>query len=196
MPISFTNKLGLMLRKTPVKLMQEALNLSEANALNLTLAQLEAHFFSGGNVLDIVNGLIFAKKNNISADYMILAALDLSEKNITEVLEQCIHLNTFQFSTYSNESTKKIMGHCQDSTKATASCIVEYKNPPNFVLVDYLPKIQELLSSKIANEINESESFRKLRYNQDVFENQLKDLAIKSMNTIKRIKLEYTEQSR
>ena len=77
----------MRLRKVPPQLIVNSLIESNKADLNIKRAELEALFLSGGNVENVIHGLIMAKKNNISLTFEEACKVDMKGFNLIEVLE-------------------------------------------------------------------------------------------------------------
>ena len=58
MSFSFTEKFGMWLRKTPVKVIKKAKTKSDNAGFDISRTQLEAHFMAGGNITKVILSLI------------------------------------------------------------------------------------------------------------------------------------------
>lgn len=87
-------KLFLMrLRKAPVTEIVNGLILSAKAGVVLDRDQLEAHAKAGGNILNVVMGMITAKKAGINLPFEKAAALDFKGIKISEVIMNESKLN-------------------------------------------------------------------------------------------------------
>lgn len=58
------------------------------NKLDMDIIKLGYHQIAGGNLENVLDGLLYAKDNYISISYSEICALDLAKKNIVETLKK------------------------------------------------------------------------------------------------------------
>lgn len=58
----------------------------EQNDFQVTIVQLVAHVFAGGSIENCLQGMLYAKKQNIELSYIMATALDLTGRDVKEVL--------------------------------------------------------------------------------------------------------------
>jgi uncharacterized protein YqfA (UPF0365 family) len=88
--ISITEIIFMKWRKVPVKEVVNALIVAHSDGLKINSEDLEKHAISGGNVQNVVNGMIYAKrlgidltlKNAIKADAMGLDIVDSFKERV------------------------------------------------------------------------------------------------------------------
>ena len=81
---------GMQLRHVPPKLIVDArIRLIKAG-LELSTDLLEAHFLAGGDVINVVQGLIAADKANIALDFKRASAIDLAGRNLFDAVRTSV----------------------------------------------------------------------------------------------------------
>ena len=79
--------LFMRLRKTPVDLIIQELIKAHKSGILIKRDELEACYLSGGNVKNVVNGLIYAKSKNIKLDLKEAFSLDMQKEDIIKYLK-------------------------------------------------------------------------------------------------------------
>ena len=83
-PVSIFSLVGMKLRRVPPSLIVDArIRLGKAG-LELSTDLIEAHYLAGGNVINVVQGLISADKANIDLSFQKAAAIDLAGRDVYE----------------------------------------------------------------------------------------------------------------
>ncbi len=81
---------GMQLRHVPPKLIVDArIRLIKAG-LELSTDLLEAHYLAGGDVINVVQGLIAADKANIALDFKRASAIDLAGRNLFDAVRTSV----------------------------------------------------------------------------------------------------------
>ncbi len=89
-PISMFALIGMKLRQVPPRLIVDArIRLTKAG-LQLSVDLLEAHFLAGGNVINVVQGLIAADKAGISLNFQKAAAIDLAGRDVFDAVRTSV----------------------------------------------------------------------------------------------------------
>lgn len=78
--------IGMKIRKVPITRVVDARIKAVKAGLTITTDQLEAHYLSGGNIINVVQALIAADKANIDLSFQKAAAIDLAGRNILEAV--------------------------------------------------------------------------------------------------------------
>ncbi len=86
----FGDLLGMFLRKVPRQLIVNARITAVKAGIELSVAQLEAHYLSGGNVLEVVRALIAADKAKISIDFDQACAIDLATAGTSKTVYEAV----------------------------------------------------------------------------------------------------------
>lgn len=84
--ISFQAIVFMHLRKAPVKEILNAMFLLKQEGISVEFVELEAHALAGGDVMNIVKGLITAKLAKVDLNKIQAFALDLAKKDILEYI--------------------------------------------------------------------------------------------------------------
>jgi uncharacterized protein YqfA (UPF0365 family) len=88
--VSITALIGMKLRRVPPTLIVDArIRLIKAG-LNLSTDIIEAHYLAGGNVINVVQGLIAADKANIDLSFQKAAAIDLAGRDVYEAVRTSV----------------------------------------------------------------------------------------------------------
>jgi len=88
--VSVAALVGMKLRRVPPSLIVDArIRLIKAG-LNLSTDLLEAHYLAGGNVVNVVQGLIAADKANIDLSFQKAAAIDLAGRDVYEAVRTSV----------------------------------------------------------------------------------------------------------
>ena len=81
---------GMKLRRVPPSLIVDArIRLTKAG-LSLSTDLLEAHYLAGGNVINVVQGLIASDKANIDLSFQKAAAIDLAGRDVYEAVRTSV----------------------------------------------------------------------------------------------------------
>ncbi len=85
--ISFSQAFGFTMRKTNRSDFFKGLAGFQKNKIDLALPNLEAHFLAGGNLLNCLDGYLYAKEKGLDVDFRMLSAIDLSGKSVLDSLQ-------------------------------------------------------------------------------------------------------------
>ena len=193
MKITISDRVGLFLRKIPANKIVPAYESAAKSGISLSIAQLEAHFLSGGDPIKAVEACILATENGIDADFMATCSIDLTGNDPVRVIKVCMELNSYSFDTFSPNLPDKIIGHCRDGSEVHAVCKVTYNLPVAHVW-GWTPDLLHLhLSAKIALSINTSGSFNELQFNKLSNEASLFRTASDMLPSSKKVELLYTK---
>jgi len=89
-PISMFALIGMKLRQVPPRLIVDArIRLIKAG-LQLSVDMLEAHYLAGGNVINVVQGLIAADKAGIGLNFQKAAAIDLAGRDVFDAVRTSV----------------------------------------------------------------------------------------------------------
>lgn len=89
-PVSWSNLIGMLLRKVPFGRIVDARITAVKAGLPLTAEQLEAHYLSGGDVEDVVLALIAADKAGLNLQFDRACAIDLAVKGTTKTVLEAV----------------------------------------------------------------------------------------------------------
>ena len=81
----------MKLRRVPPSLIVDARIQAVKAGLNINTDSLEAHYLSGGHVIDVVNSLIAADKANIPLSFQRAAAIDLAGRDVVDAVRTSVH---------------------------------------------------------------------------------------------------------
>jgi uncharacterized protein YqfA (UPF0365 family) len=88
--VSVTALVGMKLRRVPPTLIVDArIRLIKAG-LSLSTDMLEAHYLAGGDVINVVNGLIAADKASIELDFKKAAAINLAGRDLYDAVRTSV----------------------------------------------------------------------------------------------------------
>ena len=88
--VSITSLIGMKLRRVPPSLIVDArIRLIKAG-LDLSTDIIEAHYLAGGNVINVVQGLIASDKANIDLSFQKAAAIDLAGRDVYEAVRTSV----------------------------------------------------------------------------------------------------------
>lgn len=88
--------IGMKLRKVDVKQVVSAFVLAKKSHLGVTIFDLELVLTSGGRPLNIVEGLNASKSAKLDFDFNFAKAVDISGRDILEVVRECISPKTIE----------------------------------------------------------------------------------------------------
>jgi uncharacterized protein YqfA (UPF0365 family) len=89
-PVSMFALIGMRLRRIPpVEIVNPLINAVQAD-VDVSRAQLESLYLSGGNVPTVVNALIAATKANIPLDFDRARAIDLAGRNVFDAVRMSV----------------------------------------------------------------------------------------------------------
>lgn len=191
MEISFIERLGMRLRKTPVKLISRNYELAKKNQIDVQVHQLEAHYLAGGNVDSLIQALILTKNAGKEIAFNRLVAVDLAGKDVIEVVKATFDEKEYSFDQYSSKFADKICGYCKDQSEVSAKCEVKYHKTINDAFASRLDLLQEHLSARIAFYINTAKSLETLDLEKDIHKTSLLKIATEIMPGTKEINLYY-----
>ena len=79
---------GMRIRRVdPAKIIGPMIEATKAD-VRLSVSDLEAHYLAGGNVENVVKGLIAARAMGISLDFKAAAALDLAKRDVVQEISE------------------------------------------------------------------------------------------------------------
>ena len=81
---------ALRSRKIDLKKIVEAYILSKKSKMGFSLDQLEAHYLSGGDCMELLSALVKAKGTNIPLNVPLAKTIDLTSHNLNEVIDSAI----------------------------------------------------------------------------------------------------------
>ena len=88
--VSVASLVGMKLRRVPPSLIVDArIRLIKAG-LSLSTDMLEAHYLAGGDVINVVNGLIAADKASIELDFKQAAAINLAGRDLYDAVRTSV----------------------------------------------------------------------------------------------------------
>ena len=145
--INLIRLIAMKIRKVdPRKIVEAAAILKKAGIDNINIDDLEAHYLSGGNLLNIARALTYAKIGNLNVSFSYITAIDLSGNDPVEVVFEYTKPKEFEESnlTYLNKNSEKYkVGY-----KVTA--IRDKDNPRSISL---FPVISKYIKKQIEDEI-------------------------------------------
>jgi len=89
-PITMFALIGMKLRQVPPRLIVDARIRLVKAGIQLPVDPLEAHFLAGGNVINVVQGLIAADKAGISLNFQKAAAMDLAGRDVFDAVRTSV----------------------------------------------------------------------------------------------------------
>jgi len=90
--VSLWTLIGMKLRRVPPTLVVEALiRLKKAGLTEIDTDGLEAHYLSGGDILNVVNALIAADKAGIDLNFQRAAAIDLAGRDVFDAVRVSVN---------------------------------------------------------------------------------------------------------
>lgn len=102
---------AMKVRGLPYKMISEWYIYAKKSGLNLPLDELEVHFASGGNLQNVVLGLVQAKNACVSLSFDTAKALDLEGRDIKQIVDETINtrvISTGEFRTVSIDNKEII----------------------------------------------------------------------------------------
>lgn len=82
---------GMQLRKVnPTVIVRGMISATQAG-LKLDVAEVEAHYLAGGNVLNVINSLIAADRANLNIDFRRATAIDLAGRDVLDAVRTCVN---------------------------------------------------------------------------------------------------------
>ncbi len=78
--ISFLERIMMLFRNSPVRLIIKCLKKAQISSLSLNAQLLETHYMAGGNLTDLVDGMVLAGNSGIQIDLDNAAARQLAGK--------------------------------------------------------------------------------------------------------------------
>lgn len=89
--VPFRDLIGMRLRHVPARLMVEARIQMVKAGMDMSTNELEAHFLSGGNVINVVQALIAADKAGITLPFPQAAAIDLAGRDVLDAVKTSVY---------------------------------------------------------------------------------------------------------
>ena len=89
-PVSIVSLIGMKLRRVPVGLIVDNRITAVKAGIDLTTDPLEAHYLAGGDVAQVVLGLIAAKKAGIPLSWDQACAIDLATKGTSKTVLEAV----------------------------------------------------------------------------------------------------------
>jgi len=195
MKLLFMEKLGIGLRGGSAKKISEILQIAQENGVQVTPHAIESHQLAGGNPAEVINALIFAKKNSIDLNWMQAAAIDLSKRSIgktlEEVLNECTKEKTYTFNTFSPDDSESLVGFTRDGNKIKATCTISYYLTPHHAFGQTIEGQQERIAVKVAILINKASDPYNLQLLKSQHEQQI--VFFTSSSGIQNISLKYEQ---
>lgn len=90
-PVTFSNLIGMRLRNVSARVIVKSLIMSYKAGLKLGVAELEAHYLAGGEVVKVVSALIAANKANIELSFQKATAIDLAGRDVLEAVKTSVN---------------------------------------------------------------------------------------------------------
>jgi len=107
--ISFTQILGMRLRKVDAQLIIKAMIDARQNGLTeITLEMLEAHYLAGGHVPEVVRALIAAKLANVPLEFTMIAALDIAGRDVLAIAQKLVDKNCINHEQVTDELNQNL----------------------------------------------------------------------------------------
>ncbi|MCA9565437.1 MAG: flotillin-like protein FloA [Myxococcales bacterium] len=95
-PIGIFELVAMRLRRVPPAVIVNPLISAHKANLQLTAANLEAHYLAGGNVARIVTALISANRANLDLSFDRAQAIDLAGRNVLEAVQMTVNPKVIQ----------------------------------------------------------------------------------------------------
>lgn len=95
---------SLKMRDLPYKLITEWYIYAKKAGINLTCDDLEVHYSTGGNLKNVVNGLVYSKDACVELSFDTAKTLDLQGRDIKEILEDCIKVRQIESGVFKTVS--------------------------------------------------------------------------------------------
>ncbi len=89
--VSFAELIGMTLRKVNARTIVVSRITAIKAGLEVSTAQLESHFLSGGRVANVVRALIAANRANIELSWQTATAIDLAGRDILEAVQTSVN---------------------------------------------------------------------------------------------------------
>ncbi len=95
---------AMKMRNLPCALITEWYIYSKNAGLNLQIKDLQNHYGSGGNLQNVVSGLVYAQNASVDLSFDSAKTLDLEGRDIKEIIEECIKITTFETGAFKTVS--------------------------------------------------------------------------------------------
>lgn len=82
----------MKLRKTDVKVLILNLAKSTKGGLPVTIDEIEAHMIAGGDISNVINGLLYAKAHDIPFTFQEAAKIDMRKHDVISHLKNTVQL--------------------------------------------------------------------------------------------------------
>ena len=83
--ISISERIGLLLRRVPYRVLKRAQDLATAGGIELSIGDLETHYLCGGDVISLAEAGVIAKRRGIRHDWRVWTAIDLAGYDVRHV---------------------------------------------------------------------------------------------------------------
>jgi uncharacterized protein YqfA (UPF0365 family) len=86
--------IGMRLRGVDAGMIIDAYIQARKSGLDIDIADMEAHYLCGGDILNVVRALISAQKASLKLDFERAAAIDLAGRDVHEAVRMCVSPKT------------------------------------------------------------------------------------------------------
>lgn len=117
---------AMKMRNLPCSLITEWYIYSKHAGLNLQIKDLQNHYGSGGNLQNVVSGLVYAQNASVDLSFDSAKTLDLEGRDIKEIIEECINITTFETGNFVAISydEKEVVFNVQISVKTNLDKLI------------------------------------------------------------------------
>jgi uncharacterized protein YqfA (UPF0365 family) len=89
--VSIFNLIGMRLRKISPTVIVDARIRAVKSGLDISTADLEAHYLAGGDVVRVTVALIAASKANIDLTFKVATSIDLAGRDVLDAVRTCVN---------------------------------------------------------------------------------------------------------
>ena len=196
--ISISERLGMALRQSPVKLIESCLRELQAAGIVLSSRDLEAHALAGGDIDKSTKGLILAKEAGLDLSWIQVCAIDLStlgtSKDIFTCIQNSLEERELSFDSYSSFPNERIEGITKEKERVFAEICIRYSEPPHPWGIDNnLKNLMDRLSLILSASIHTSVNFIDLQKKEDEIRYKLLKDAKELLDTVSSVDYKITE---
>lgn len=76
--ISLSERIGFFLRRVPYRVLKQAHDLAKTGGVEFSIYDLEVHYLCGGDVIELAEAIVIAKRRGLSTEWHVWTAIDLA----------------------------------------------------------------------------------------------------------------------
>jgi uncharacterized protein YqfA (UPF0365 family) len=76
--ISLSERIVFFLRRVPYRVLKRARDLAKTGGVELSIHDLETHYLCGGDVIELAEAIVIAKRRGLATEWRVWTAIDLA----------------------------------------------------------------------------------------------------------------------